>query len=408
MTRRISEGIPKPDILLDTTLRDGEQAPGVALTPDEKAQYVQLAEEAGIRYIEVGFPESPLDLNACRAAVAASRHSRLVAMSLVTTTGVQLVSDIGVHEILFVVPCSSNHLKHVLGKESEALMTHLLECIDLAARKGLAVNIGLEDASQLDMQVINYILQGLASVSEKIDCITIPDTRGQLLPTEVEWLLLNVRHQLPSQNCRLAYHAHNDLGLATANSLAALQMTPPVDCIHVTCCGFGERAGNASLEQMAVLINKKLKRPSSINLSKLRELAEYTQEVFLTPVHAHSPIIGAKVFLHESGLHQKGMLNDGSAYQYLDPIEFGRHYEMILGKHSGKRLRHLIAKEAECEDQKVWEMQKALTNYEKSPAKATVRISLKEIDRVSFMGIKKDDAINHLKAAQHSQKQNKQ
>src|SRR5215213_844605 len=220
---------PPPDVLLDTTLRDGEQAPGVALTPEEKAEYVRRAEDIGIRYIEVGFPQNSFDFESCLAAVESSKHSRLVAMALTTIEGVERVADIGVHEVLFVVPCSTNHLKHVYGKTIQRLMADLQDSIEYASYKRLSVNIGLEDAGQRDTSTIHYILNCLLPLANKIQCITVPDTRGQLLPMEVGDLITSIRQRLHGIDWRIAFHGHNDLGLATANSLAALQMDPPVD-----------------------------------------------------------------------------------------------------------------------------------------------------------------------------------
>lgn len=389
--------IPPPDIIFDTTLRDGEQSPGVALTPQEKAGYVRLAEEIGITYIEIGFPQNDYDLEACHAAATASKTARLVAMSLTTTEGVKRVIEVGAHEILFVVPCSSSHLKHVYGKPIDTLLADLQECIQFAVENGLAVNIGLEDAGQRDLPTITRVLNQLSLVTDKIDCITVPDTRGQLLPSEVVELIEGIRRELVPMECRVAFHAHNDLGLATANALASLQMSPPVDCIHVTTCGYGERAGNASLEQLIVLLELKLGRRTAIQLERLSSLTQYVEDIFLTPIHSHAPVIGSNVFLHESALHQKGMMNDACAYQYLDPARLGRDVEMLLGKHSGKRLRNLIAEQADCREAEVCKLLQAILNTNKLDRKTKMREAMQVINRISLLGIKTDDAVTKLR-----------
>lgn len=396
--------MPPPDILLDTTLRDGEQSPGVVLTPNEKAEYVRRAEEIGVRYIEIGFPENSHDRDACYAAALAAKHARLVAMALTTCEGVRHVLEVGAHEILFVVPCSSSHLKNVYGKSLDTLLASLLESIEFAASSGLAVNVGLEDAGQRDLPIIRRVLNQLSFVGDKIDCITIPDTRGQLLPSEVVELISSVRNDVSQINCRVAFHAHNDLGLATANTLASLQMEPSVDCVHVTTCGYGERAGNASLEQLAVLLQLKLGRPTSIQLERLGYVASYVEDVFLTPIHAHAPVIGSKVFLHESALHQRGMLNDSGSYQYLDPKLLGRHIEMLLGKHSGKRLRTLIAQQADCSEREVCKLQQTIADTGKEEAKEIVRRAIKVIRRHSLTGIEAAEAVDHLRKKLAKQK----
>jgi isopropylmalate/homocitrate/citramalate synthase len=390
---------PPPALLLDTTLRDGEQAPGVVLTPAEKAEYVRRAEDVGIRYIEIGFPQNALDLEACEAAANAAKSSRLVAMALATAEGVDKVHRIGAHEILFVVPCSSSHLNSVYGRDARILISHVLECAELAASRNLSVNIGLEDAGHRDMDAIYRTLDGLSSLGSIVECITVPDTRGQLLPAEAVELLADIRGRLPNPSCRLAFHAHNDLGLATANSLAALQMNPPVDCVHVTTCGFGERAGNASLEQLATLIMLKLGQPDLLDLNKIKTLADYVSRIFLTPLSFHAPIIGSKVFLHESGLHQRGMLKDGRSYQYLDPTQFGRRAGLVLGKHSGKSFRQWIADCAECEERKVLKLQELISKSDKEGAKEKLAQALEEISRISLFGLEEEEAIRQVKPA---------
>jgi homocitrate synthase NifV len=351
---------PPAAVLLDTTLRDGEQAPGVALGADHKAAYVELAEEAGIRYLEVGFPQNRLDLEPCRAAARAARQARVVMMALTTPESLAIACDAGAHEVLFVFPASYSHLAQVYGGSYESLRDRLLECVSAAAALGVAANVGLEDASQGDLPLIFRILDDLAPVAADVDCVTIPDTRGQLLPEEVAELLAHVRRRLPSRSCRLAFHAHNDLGVATANSVAALRAPAAADCLHVTACGFGERAGNASLEQLVAIMECKLGIASGVRPERLPGLCGFVEEAFWTPVCAHAPVVGAKVFTHESGLHQKALLRDGRSYQYLDPGRFGRKGHLIFGKHSGSYLRARIAAEAGCEAEDVLAYQRAM------------------------------------------------
>jgi isopropylmalate/homocitrate/citramalate synthase len=385
---------PPAHILLDTTLRDGEQAPGVALTPAEKAEYVRRAEAAGLRYIEVGFPQNPFDRDGCIAAVEAARHARVVAMALTTPAGVEAAHSVGAHEVLLVVPSSASHLRHVYGGSFDHLLGALKESIQEADACGMAVNVGLEDAGKRDCEVIRPILESLASAGAAVDCITVPDTRGQLLPAEVGPLLREVRRYAAELDCRLAFHAHDDLGLATANSLAALQESPPVDCVHATACGYGERAGNASIEQLAILLDLRLRRAPGLDLRRLVELARYAAEEFSTPVGAHAPVIGWKVFLHESGLHQRGLLEDFTTYQILDPGQVGASTELVLGKHSGRALRRWIASQAECSEADVLELQERLV---REPA---VEVPAPGADRspgAHFHAMAAMDAVKHLR-----------
>jgi homocitrate synthase NifV len=393
----MSEPLPPPALLLDTTLRDGEQAPGVALSAAEKAEYVQLAEAAGIRYLEIGGPQNALDFAACRAAARAASRSRLAAMALTTAEGVQRVVDVGAHEILFVVPSSRSHLDAVYGKPLSTLLADLARCVALAVSQGLAVNIGLEDASQADIEILGTILASLEPIADQVDCITVPDTRGKLLPNEVGVLLGSIRRLSPENRWRWAFHAHDDLGLATANSLAALLLEPPVDCVHVTTCGFGERAGNASLEQMATLASTRLQQDTTIDLASLRRLAHFTAEIFLTPIAPSAPIIGGNAFVHESGLHQTGLLADGSSYQYLDPTTFGTQTTLLLGKHSGNKIKRLIARQAGCAEAEVSRLQREVVEVDKQERRRLLRGLAESVGGCRRLGLGIPEAVERLK-----------
>jgi isopropylmalate/homocitrate/citramalate synthase len=382
---------------MDSTLRDGEQSPGVAITPDEKARYVEMAEEAGIRYIEIGFPHNPFDYVACKAAARAAKSSRLVAMALTQRESIDKVVDVGAQEVLFIVPCSESHLSAIFGGTLEELAAQLLEAIAHAHDNKLAVNIGLEDASQGDLHVIKLLLDSVRQSGVTVDCITIADTRGQMLPSETVELIRLIREHIHGLSSRVAFHAHNDLGLATANSIVALCADPGADCVHVTSCGFGERAGNASLEQVAVVLETKLARESFVDFRKLNELTSFVQKVFLTPIHPHAPVIGSKVFLHESGIHQKAMLNESRTFQFLNPSLFGRDAGMILGKHSGKRMREEIAKQAGCAEAEVARLQQALLSLDKKALEELFVKALRELYDQTFIGLSQDDAVKLLR-----------
>ncbi len=388
---------PPADVLMDSTLRDGEQAPGVVISPEEKASYVELAEAAGVRYLEIGFPHNPFDFAACKSAALAAKKSRLVAMALTRRESIDKVVAVGAHEVLFIVPCSESHLAAIFGGTIHELSVQLLESITQAHEKGLAINIGLEDASQGDLHVIQSLLDEVKLLGISIDCITIADTRGQLIPSETEQLIRVIKDRLQGMSCRLAFHAHNDLGLATANSLAALSADPKVDCVHVTSCGFGERAGNASLEQVAVLLRTKLKREASIDFQRLNELTNFVQKIFLTAIHPHAPVIGSKVFLHESGIHQKAMLNENRTFQFLDPDWFGSSSDLILGKHSGKRMREEIAQQAHCSEDDVLELQRSLLGIDKHDIEDSFMKAIQALYKRTFIGLNQPDAVNLLK-----------
>ena len=204
MSQTNSTRWPPADVLMDSTLRDGEQAPGVMISPEEKASYVELAEAAGVRYLEIGFPHNPFDFAACKPAALAAKKSRLVAMALTRRESIDKVVAVGAHEVLFIVPCSESHLAAIFGGTIHELPAQLMESITQAHEKGLAINIGLEDASQGDLHVIQSLLDEVRRLGISIDCITIADTRGQLIPSETERLIRVIKDRLQGMSCRSA------------------------------------------------------------------------------------------------------------------------------------------------------------------------------------------------------------
>lgn len=385
--------------ILDSTLRDGEQAPGVLLTAAEKAHYVRLAQDIGIRYIEVGFPRNLMDAGPCRAACEAAVDGvTLVAMALLSPESVRMVRDVGAHEALLVVPSSASHLECVYGASLDHLQRRLLQGLAECARLGLRANVGLEDAGARDWSVLGPILDLLASTSEDIDCVTIADTRGQLLPTECAELVAMVRGRLAGRGCRLAFHSHDDLGLATANSLAALTGSVAVDSIHATTLGFGERAGNAALEQIVCVLEYKLSVSTGIDCHRLPELARFVESAFLTPIASHAPVVGDKVFMHQSGIHQRGLLIDQTSYQFLSPEAVGRQTTLVLGKHSGKAMRRAVANDAGVDESRVLEIQRRLGEVDKASRAGEFNALLKNLREVGFIGMRRDDLVDALKS----------
>ncbi len=382
-------------LLMDTTLRDGEQAPGVVLTPEEKATYFRLAVGAGLRYFEIGVPENVLDKECCEAVVRARNELdtdlrneiRLAALALARPKSVESVIALGVDEVLLVVPCSDSHFQAVVHKSSHgAYLEQLSSAVNLASSAGLRVNVGLEDASAPDNSLLPIVLSQVVSMKQ-IQAVTISDTRGVLIPATLDRLLRDVRDRLSEFQCELAFHGHNDFGLATANAFIAVTGDTPVDSVHVTTCGFGERAGNSSLEQMVALLQHSVNRCSHISLAKLRDLSQFVSTAFLTPISPHAPVIGQKIFVHESSIHQRGILQDPANYQPIDPHRLGMETTLVIGKHTGRTLLRKIARDHNLKLENIESLRRKLAHVSietKQKLKSDFRLIASELQECGF------------------------
>jgi isopropylmalate/homocitrate/citramalate synthase len=184
--------------------------------------------------------------------------------------------------------------------------------------------------------------------------------------------------------------------MATANTIEVLRQPDLVDCVHATTLGFGERAGNAALEQVIVVATLKLGLMSGVRAHDLVPLASHVQRAFLTPIPAHAPIFGEKVFQHESGLHQRGLMADPSSYQWLTPETVGRAVEFVLGKHSGQALRHLIAQEFHLPEERIAALQNRSISVDKEPLIREFLDLLDRTRRLGFLGVRHGDLAERL------------
>ncbi|MBM4356072.1 MAG: homocitrate synthase [Deltaproteobacteria bacterium] len=324
-------------VLVDNTLREGEQTPGVAFSAEQKLEILGLLVAAGITFVDAAFPESSEDerrflgLAALRFPdVALGASCRLRAGSL------QLAADSGARELFVVVPVSDMHLEQRLGLDRERLLARMAEALvpPLPAR----VNVALEDAFRADP---TFVLQAVRRAVELgASRIFLADTVGVVLPWEVGGLVGQVLEALPSGTA-LGTHFHNDFGLATANTLAALTAgaTHPTAAVN----GLGERAGNSDLAQVAAAAELLLGRPAGVRLDRLRHLSARIAELTGIVVPQTAPLTGFNAFRHTSGIHVHGMLRDRHTYEGADPERFGTEHSLVLGRHSGRRhLRHLL------------------------------------------------------------------
>ncbi|QLA16671.1 2-isopropylmalate synthase [Desulfolutivibrio sulfoxidireducens] len=328
--------------IFDTTLRDGEQSPGATMTPQEKVRMARQLETLGVDIIEAGFPAaSDGDFESVRMIAAAVKNVQVAALCRALTSdidrGFAAIKDAVNPRIHTFIATSELHMKHKLGKAPHEVMDMAKAAVSHAASLTKNVEFSAEDASRSEPEFLAAMCE--LAIEAGATTVNIPDTVGYAQPAEfaelIRFLLGRVKN---SRKAVFAVHCHNDLGLAAANTLAAL--AAGARQAEVTLSGIGERAGNAALEQVVMALRT---RPNYYNLEtgidseQIYPSCRLLSRVIGMPIPPYQSIIGRNAFAHESGIHQHGMLKDRRTYEIMTPQSIGRAgTEMVLGKHSGR------------------------------------------------------------------------
>jgi 2-isopropylmalate synthase len=339
--------------IFDTTLRDGEQCPGASLNVVEKIEIARQLERLGVDLIEAGFPvSSPGDFEAVERISRALKETRVAGLARSLPKDIDAAygalkkgTDPRIHVFLAT---SKIHMQYKLKKAESEILGQAVEAVRYARKKVSDVEFSPEDAARTDLPFLAKIVEAVIRAGAKT--VNIPDTVGYSLPGEFGRIIRYLRENVPNiGEAVLSVHCHNDLGLAVANSLAAVQNgARQVEC---TVNGIGERAGNASLEEIVMAIKTRKDRFRGIRTGiKTRQIIKTSRLVSrLTSlmVQPNKAIVGANAFAHEAGIHQDGVLKHRGTYEIINPVSVGLSESMmVLGKHSGKhafrtRLRKL-------------------------------------------------------------------
>ncbi|WP_295726295.1 2-isopropylmalate synthase [uncultured Methanobrevibacter sp.] len=314
---------------LDTTLRDGEQTPGVALTVDEKIQIAQKLNDLGIDKIEAGFPiASNGEFEACKEIKSLDLDSTVVGLARCVKKDIDSVLDADLDYTHIFIGTSPLHRDYKLKMSKETIISNAVEAVLYAKDHGLSVEFSAEDATRTEKEFLLEFYQSVVDCG--IDFINIPDTVGILTPIMTNELISFMKNNFKTP---LSVHFHNDFGLATANTLTAIECG--ANQAHVTVNGMGERTGNCSLEELAVLLHAAYNININIDTSQLYSLSDFVGRLTGVKMPVNKPIVGDNAFAHESGIHVHGILNNSLTYEPISPELVGHNRKIILGKHTG-------------------------------------------------------------------------
>lgn len=317
-------------IIEDTTLRDGEQSPGVAFDPQTKLKIHDALVDAGVRWMEVGIPAMGGDeLDFIRRLLDRGSAATLVGWNRGVRADVEQSLDLGFHAIHIGLPTSDVHLASSVNRDRAWLLRSAVELVHLAKDRGAFVSISAEDVGRTELGFLQEYAGVVADAGA--DRLRLSDTIGILDPSGYAARVSAVRE---AASIDLQCHAHNDFGLATANTLAGLQAGARY--FHVTVNGIGERAGMADLAQVVVALHTLHGVDVGVDLAKLVDLSALLSGTLGQTPPPWQPVVGRNVFAHESGIHANGMLKDGSTFEPIAPELVGGTRRLVIGKHSGR------------------------------------------------------------------------
>ena len=337
-------------IIFDTTLRDGEQSPGFSMNTDEKIRLGRQIATLGADIIEAGFPiASDDDAHAVSRIATEIRGPVIAALARCNPADIDRAGESlapaersRIHTFLAT---SDLHLERKLRMSREQCLAAVTASVTQACGYTDDVEFSAEDATRSDLDFLCRVVD--AAIAAGATTINLPDTVGYCIPEEIEEFFTEVRGKVrDADRVIFSAHCHDDLGLAVANSLAALR----AGCRQLECTinGIGERAGNASLEEIVMATKVKPDRlpfETGITTTELVRTSRLLSELTEQPVQANKAIVGRNAFAHEAGIHQDGVIKDRRTYEIMNPEDVGVQSTLVLGKHSG---RHAVKKR--CED----------------------------------------------------------
>lgn len=344
--------------IYDTTLRDGEQTPGVKFTKEQKVEIARKLDEVGIHEIEAGFPViSAYDEEAVKAVAMERLNARILALCRPKQRDIDAALRSEVEGVIIFIAVSDLHLKYKLKMDLKSAIEMATWAVEYAKDHDLFVQLTAEDATRTTLDSLFSLYKAAEDCG--VDRIGIADTAGCIRPKGMGYLVEQIRKNF---NIELSVHCHNDFGLAVANSLAAYEAG--VDAISVTVNGIGERCGNAALEEVVMSLYALYGVDLNFHTEKLRELSLLVSKFSGIPIPVNKAIVGENAFRHESGIHVAAVLKHPFTYEAYDPQIVGQERKLVFGRHSGTESvrEKLLSSGLNLSDEDIAEIVKRLKN----------------------------------------------
>jgi len=315
--------------IYDTTLRDGEQTPGVKFSKDEKVQIARKLDELGVHAVEAGFPViSAYDEDAVRAVASQRLSADVICLCRSKQRDIDAAIRADVDGVIIFLAVSDLHLKHKLRTDLQSAVRMAADAVQYAKDHGFFVQLSAEDATRTPMESLTSLYR--ATVDRGADRLGIADTTGCIRPEGMRYMVGCIKKEFATE---LSVHCHDDFGLAVANSLAAYEAG--ADAISVSVNGLGERCGNASLEEVVLSLYALYGLELDFRTETIKELSEMVSRFSKIPIPPNKAIVGPNAFRHESGIHVAAVMKNPFTYEAYDPQLVGQKRELLFGRHSG-------------------------------------------------------------------------
>ncbi|MHB1646510.1 MAG: homoaconitate hydratase [Candidatus Acididesulfobacter diazotrophicus] len=317
-------------LINDTTLRDGEQTAGVIFSYNEKILIAKMLDEIGVNEIEAGIPiMGGEEKNAIKTISSSGLNAKIISWNRANIEDIKASLDIGVQYIHISIPISDIHIRYKLNKDFDYIKNTLIDVCRVLRKEQVVFSIGGEDSSRADKNILYEIIN--IAEGEGAYKYRYSDTVGILNPLDIYKNIKFIKSKF--KQIAIEIHAHNDLGMATGNSVAALKAG--ADYVSGSITGIGERTGNCALEEVIAYFKFIEKKNIDFDFKKVKKLASIIAKITKRPIPVNKPILGRNIFHHEAGIHTDGIIKNPINYEPYPPEEVGLKRKLLIGKHSG-------------------------------------------------------------------------
>jgi methanogen homocitrate synthase len=331
--------LPEHIIIYDSTLRDGEQMPGISFTPEQKLTIARKLDEIHIPEIEAGFPAiSPVERTTVKQIANEGLNANILVLSRLKKEDIDAARATDADVVLLFIASSPLHLHHKLHLTKQDIKNRVVTSIEYAKDHGITPSFSTEDSTRTSLDFLEELV--LLAQETGAKRIGFTDTVGCATPQTIHYLYHHMRQLVPTP---FSAHLHNDFGLALPNALTALSAGATHICTTIN--GWGERAGNVPLEQLVMTLQTLYNKNLGIDTTQLKALSELIAKYTHIPLPRSHPFVGDNIFSHESGIHVAAILENPQTYEPIPPALVGNKRTLVLGKHSGKHLIQQIIKD---------------------------------------------------------------